>query len=280
MFELAAGRYLAEKIGKRATPILEFKNISGTFRKELILEPSQEIICSPKTRYHSHIFRILRKIASLNKCSSWAVMKVTGIYFSDVIGYDDNLESINPRAIYGYFQTCRFANHLPQIEQLLNFSSEDDKAVFQAIIDELNLKNPLGVHIRRGDYVQEIHGIGLLSDSYFEQIISSLGNSDRECWIISDNPEQLEDLISKIHYPVRILSELNRFPAFASILVLSKFHELIISNSTFSLAAALLGSSEKTVHYPEPWFRNLTKPALDIPGDWIRHNSIWFTQNS
>jgi len=48
------------------------------------------------------------------------------------------------------------------------------------------------------------------------------------------------------------------------------FENFIISNSTYSLVAAILGDKgESYVYYPDPWFRNNIK-NLKLKNNWIK----------
>lgn len=276
IFQVAAGNYLASKLGRKLIVSKKFQNVSGILRMESISQitniDEDEIEASS---VYQLIFRILRKMATKNRLFQKLILTITGNYFSREVGYDPNLEKISPNAFTGYFQTCRYQEYLPIIVPFAGYGDREQIRIFERIMDEIELKNPVGMHIRRGDYSNEVSGIGLLSLSYFDHLIQTVVSSERECWIISDSPSELEPLISSSNSRIRILTELNQMPAAASIELLSKFDELIISNSSFSLAAALRSATEKRVHYPEPWFRNLPQPQLDFPAGWVSHKSSW-----
>lgn len=276
LFQVAAGRYLAEKLNKRLELVEEFRNLTGTFRKETIMFLEEGIGNSGQISiFRNTIFRVVRKLALSNKIFSWIILKTRGLYFSNEVGYDPVLETINPKGICGYFQTSRYLSHFPETEKLGLTLTPDEEKIIKKIVDEIATKNPVGVHIRRGDYVNETEGIGLLSELYFEEVISSFMEKDRECWIVTDSPDCFEELPSRLKCQTRILKELNDLPAHVSLIVLSKFQELVISNSSFSLAAAFMARDYQTVHFPDPWFRNLPVPTLEIPNTWIAHKSNW-----
>ena len=59
----------------------------------------------------------------------------------------------------------------------------------------------------------------------------------------------------------------NTIETFSKMLV---FENFIISNSTYSLIAALLGEKgNSNIYYPDPWFRNDDK-TLKFKKNWIK----------
>jgi hypothetical protein len=60
-----------------------------------------------------------------------------------------------------------------------------------------------------------------------------------------------------------------------SLALMSKFKNIVISNSTFSWWAASLGRVDKNIVCPKPWYRSMKSPEDLIPNDWIKIESSW-----
>jgi hypothetical protein len=197
------------------------------------------------------------------------------------LGKDHNLELIRPGCyVQGYFQTAEYY-------QSLKLSGGDTALVlrrpsdwFQKTRVELEHIKPLVVHVRRGDYLQEKNRpIGALSSEYFEQAIKvAKGRKDfgnREVWVFSDDISQVMPEFNEFGIKINrwIQPPENVDPA-ESLVLMSKTDAVVVSNSTFSWWAAVLGSP-KLVVCPSAWFRLLPEPEGLIPSDWIRVESSW-----
>lgn len=133
----------------------------------------------------------------------------------------------------------------------------------------------LGVHIRRGDYMDDYwrSRLGLLSEEYFDRAIQSVELQYSEIRIFTDSPdnEVVNQLAAKWGGSVRRNSS-----RYEDMWEMSQCDALIISNSTFSLWAALLGGDLiQEVVYPAPWVIKEPSPDLNCPSRWRRVSSTW-----
>jgi len=123
------------------------------------------------------------------------------------------------------------------------------------------------LHVRRGDYLN----IGIkLDDNYYKNAIeiASREIDNFEYEIFSDDIDWVKS--NKIFGDCKSFrSKKKDTSAFPDFLELFCYKNFIISNSTFSLAPALLVSdSNSKVIYPDPWIKN---KSLDINFDnWIK----------
>jgi hypothetical protein len=145
----------------------------------------------------------------------------------------------------------------------------------------LKAENPIALHIRRGDYLQHAKTMGVLDLKYFEESLSEIlkdQRSERSVWIFTDSDSaaiEFREKISMINVKVRIVSPPVNSQSAESLLLMSLCNEIVISNSTYSWWAAVLGSSEKRVIRPSHWFRNLAEPGDLFPENWIVQDSVW-----
>jgi hypothetical protein len=145
----------------------------------------------------------------------------------------------------------------------------------------LKAENPIALHIRRGDYLHHAKTIGVLDLKYFEECLKGIlenQRSERSVWIFTDsNSAALEfrEKILSFNVKVRVVNPPEISQSAESLLLMSLCNEIVISNSTYSWWAAVLGSPDKRVIRPSHWFRNLAEPEDLFPENWIVQDSIW-----
>jgi hypothetical protein len=130
------------------------------------------------------------------------------------------------------------------------------------------------LHVRRGDYlsVTNTKWHGICSPVYFQAALNE--QHAHRNFFFSDDIDYLNQQFSKlpnfINASALLQNEIDEF------LVLRQFSKLIISNSSYSYLAGLLGTLHKEksqVITPRPWFKfNLEHP--DFPPDWIPRNNV------
>ena len=116
------------------------------------------------------------------------------------------------------------------------------------------------MHVRRGDYVgYSAYGLGdvLLPVAYYEKAVATareyLG-ADAEILVVTDDPSWCEQALEALQ-PFTVVSGTEA----VDFALLSMFPIAILSNSTFSLAAACVGPEVERVIGPEFWFGHAVK---------------------
>jgi len=141
------------------------------------------------------------------------------------------------------------------------------------VLKEYFLKNPIKgstlVHVRRNDYVKMNEALKIdyftdainKAESQIEKFNFDIFTDDYE-WVKS---QKIFQKANNIFYSSN--SKEDTIQTFGKMLV---FENFIISNSTYSLVAAILGDKgESYVYYPDPWFRNNIK-NLKLKNNWIK----------
>ena len=140
---------------------------------------------------------------------------------------------------------------------------DDVLAAARAVVDKAMAGKPWPravMHVRRGDYVgYRAYGLEdvLLPVAYFQRAATTareyLG-ADAEILVVTDDPAWCEQALVALQ-PFTVVSG-SEAVDFA---LLSMFPIAILSNSTFSLAAACVGPDVKRVIGPEFWFGHTVK---------------------
>jgi len=170
--------------------------------------------------------------------------------------------------VQGRFQDCSQVSEATRSEVM--------KAVEAQLLEKkLVPANVLGVHIRRGDYMDEYwkSRLGLLSQEYFESALQQVAAKYEEVRIFTDSPDN--DVVKRLaeKWGGKISNNSSRYE---DMWEMSQCSSLIISNSTFSLWAALLGKNIiQEVLVPDPWVIQDASPDLNFPPNWKWISSVW-----
>ena len=187
---------------------------------------------------------------------------------SEGFGFDENLFNTCSDwvTLQGYFQTEKyFKNVEEEIRQ--DFTFRNEIAVL-CKHKRSEVDTPVGLHIRRGDFLinsANHHNLGL---DYYESALKHF-NDDRNVIIFSDDPEWCKE--QKLFEDDRFLvSEGN--DSYTDLCLMSLCSDFIIANSSFSWWGAWLSKGvDKVVCAPSIWFgpNNAHLDTSDIiPDEW------------
>jgi hypothetical protein len=146
-------------------------------------------------------------------------------------------------------------------------------------MDQVELEEPIGVHIRRGDYLKFEDLYGLLANAFYEEIFEEIlsNTPNQKFWIFSNDLENVKNSFSQSKYLphlyfVDLKKELTDLESF---ILLSKCTGHITGNSTYSWWAAFVADKSQFVYCPDPWNKNINYSDKLIPLNWIKQKSIW-----
>jgi len=183
--------------------------------------------------------------------------------------FSENLFNTCPDnvSLYGFFQTEKYFKHIRD-DILKDFDFKDEiKEDCEPIIEQFD--NPIGLHIRRGDFLINYKNHHNLTLDYYDEAIKKFDNN-RQIIIFSDDPEWCYK--QNIFADDRFLISRDNGP-YHDLYMMTKCKDFIIANSTYSWWGAWLsGSIDKKVIAPKKWFgvNNEDKSIEDLfPSDWI-----------
>jgi hypothetical protein len=199
------------------------------------------------------------------------------IFESKVVGYDPKLfHNTKIAFLKGYFQSWRHYDFVKNQSNMapidLKYKSED----YLECLRKLKEEDPICIHVRRGDYLKVSDQFGILSEDYFKEAIAmlKLSSTVKSVWLFSDEPSLVLAEYTNLKIDYSPLLEFNLTDE-ESLFIMANASNLVISNSSFSWWAATLGNSNKSVIYPNPWYRTIPTPADLCPSDWIAIASSW-----
>ena len=167
--------------------------------------------------------------------------------------------------LYGYFQSEKyFFKNSNKIRDLFSIDGKSYDIIngkYSFILD----KNPISMHVRRGDYLKFKDTHPPCSVEYYNQAISSFSESSIFL-VISDDIEWCkENFLGDKFYFVEGNED------YIDLYLMSLCKNNIIANSSFSWWAAWLNrNKEKIVIAPEKWFGNEVQYNTDnlLPSSW------------
>lgn len=180
-----------------------------------------------------------------------------------------NLPSNTSIEFFGYFQSNKnfFGYDEKIIETFLPTTDFINKIKIK--YPEINNKNTVSVHIRRGDYLTINHVLPVIDKSYIDECVKQ--NKDYDTlFIFSDDKKWVEENLS---YPNQIV--VTELEDYEELWLISLCKNNIMSNSSFSWWGSFLNKNEnKKVFTPSIWFgpsgeSNYQDIYLD---EWIKVN--------
>lgn len=175
----------------------------------------------------------------------------------------------------GYFQDVDYFKSVDS--DFRNLELKNPSEWYITMRKELSRKNPIVIHVRLGDFLENMESVGVLNGTYYQNAVRKITDHvSREIWIFSDDTAKARAILGG-HFDEKIIyinPPVGSDPA-ESLRLMSESKDIVISNSTFSLWAALLGSREKSVVAPSNFFVSSAKNQFLFPTEWSVVKSEW-----
>ena len=143
------------------------------------------------------------------------------------------------------------------------------------ILEEIKKRNSISIHIRRGDYVNDINAKKILGDNcnllYYQKAIEYIYSviTSPFFYIFSDEPEWVKNNFSFLENSL-IIDWNKGKDSWQDMMLMSHCKHNIIANSSFSWWGAWLNNNNnKIVIAPKKWFNTFEAPYI-VPNEWIR----------
>jgi len=253
------------------------------FQIAALLDTSQRLNTKPHISFKSTGPTIrtfdsqpLADVLSIDSCSIFCRFTPKFKYTEKYLSYEDRFRTIKKNTtISGYFQDHQY--HLISINSIL----ESVISLGQKCCISTKEIHPqaLAIHIRRGDYMQNLSSFethGLLQSKYFIDSISHIMKNKmvKIINIFSDNELESMDMIENVMRNLSLDLNVNYFKClksnlFCELYLLAMHNYLILSNSSFSWWAARLINREITVG-PKFWYKDIGMQNINpMMSDWI-----------
>ena len=253
---------------------------------ELSIFPKVIEISSRKSRCWRIISRFRRNMLSYLPTLQHVIKPKK--YSSNVVGYDEKLESTNATQIEGYFQTYKYVQIILETQpNFLDLEVDSPSDWYLKTKKEIVSERIVGIHVRGGDYLREINRpIGNLSSEYYEnavKLLQEIVDVDKfKFYVFTDDPEYASKMLGNVSFKSRmkiVVPPIDSKSA-ESLLLMANTKVQVISNSTFAWWSAYLGPNNRMVIAPSKWFKEKEDPAFLIPKNWKQCESKWASENS
>jgi hypothetical protein len=284
-FVFVAGYFFAKKTNREL--VLDLTYVShqhSKFDLEQLGLP-HKIVRRRKNRFTKIIKKIKDSINfQVKQLGSFAYLGQE--VFDDLYSFveEDILNSDKRKIILrGFFHTFKYYGYSKEIIFEILEKVYRDRAIdleYETIRKDSEIV--IGVHVRRGDYLAEKHTLGVLSETYYLDILNKIESEliDKSYCLVffTDDRKFCENLISNKEFKSDVVireSHIDTDPLI-DLILMTKCDKLFLSNSTFSLVAGLYASG--LVIAPLPLrikSRNHENLDSDLPIQWTFMNAIW-----
>lgn len=156
-----------------------------------------------------------------------------------------------------------------RVADLVN-PTEEYLAMYTRIAED----RPVAIHLRLGDYKNLESIYGTLSGQYFAksvEIVRKL-NDSQNLWLFSDEPELAYELLKESIPELRKAPLSENTTGLETLLLMSRCHGLVASNSSFSWWSAFLMEQSMPIIFPRPFFASgsLPEPQEFLLSSWIQ----------
>jgi len=172
----------------------------------------------------------------------------------------------------GYWQSHKYYLNI-RSEIIKAFEFPNLNEYNEHLASEISSSNSVGIHVRRGDYLNHKDFKGICDLVYYQSAINDLmSKSEKYRFYIFSNDIQwcIENLQPFLNgNPVVYVTENRGSDSYWDMYLMSKCHNLIIANSSFSWWGAFLNEKAKCIYAPQKWNNNYNINEICCP-DWIK----------
>jgi hypothetical protein len=143
---------------------------------------------------------------------------------------------------------------------------------------KITTTEPVIIHLRLGDYLEQPEIWGVLDKRYYSNGLKLIQNKMNisEVWVFSDDFKAAKFILKDLEdFDLKFIDSSEGQDPAEVLKLMSMGVAQVVSNSTFSLWAAVISISSKITIIPNPVFRNMHGQARGLPKDWINVEAAW-----
>ena len=277
MFQYAAGRALS--LRNNTTHCLDVSDFGSyglhqgfelhrVFSMPITLASEEDIQSILGWQSSRSVRRILLRL-------NWTLLRRQGFIVEPHFNYWPELFNA-PRESYllGYWQSEKyFKDYSAMIRSDFTFRHQLE-AVNKELAEVIGLSNAVSVHIRRGDYANNLKTKathGLCSLDYYHAAIKYVSErvAPPHFFVFSDDIAWAQENL-KFNFPCQFIGHNQGASSYIDMQLMSLCKHHIIANSSFSWWGAWLNlNADKIVIAPKRWFVNKSDVRDLLPQEWV-----------
>lgn len=213
--------------------------------------------------------RIARRILPVRKTEV-----ISSTDYSQV--YDPNVFQLQGDRYYeGYWQAVSYYQSIRH-ELLRIFKHGVPNDYNQTLIQNMERENSVGIHIRRGDYLQAPAFSGICDTKYYEKSIELIlrDHKDHHFYIFSNDMPWCRQHITPLlrENEITYVTQNTGSDSCWDMFLMTHCKDLIIANSSFSWWGAFLNTQGGRIIAPYPWMNKNAEMDVYAP-EWIKMNN-------
>lgn len=187
--------------------------------------------------------------------------------------FDEEALNINGDCYYeGYWQSVRYYSTI-KIKLQEIFIHPEPNIYNKKLIEDIQKCNSVGIHIRRGDYLNEPEFRGICNIEYYQKALKIIlsDGKDHTFYIFSNDMEWCKSHLTSLigNHRIVYVTENRGGESCWDMFLMTYCNDLIIANSSFSWWGAFLNKKINRVIAPDPWLNRDCE--IDIyEKTWIR----------
>lgn len=185
------------------------------------------------------------------------------------LGFQEETDK-QPNVLIGYFQSYLYVDK-ELLESKMDLKmSRIAKLKIEDYREQAIIQDPILVHVRLGDYLNE-SSFGVLGIDYYLKAIYEIEEKQgvQLIWLFSNDPQKAFEIFpQELQKRIKVVSEPG-LTAMENLQIMRLCNKFIIANSTYGWWSAQLTRSEyPEVYYPKPWFLSMNDPHALAPKTW------------
>jgi hypothetical protein len=215
------------------------------------------------TKYLNNIFK---KIKFVDKLDGYNVIESPWQFVNLDLKWD------TPLQFFGYFQNSKNFLGFNDIISELFQPNKNEVSKLKEKYPEINNKNTVSIHIRRGDYLNIGNILPVIDTTYIDHCVKIIGDYSY-LFIFSDDKQWVKD---NLNYSNMIIVE--NLEDYEDLWLISMCNHNIMSNSSFSWWGSFLNKNiDKKVLVPSVWFGPMGEQNFNdiYEENWNKINVIY-----